>query len=260
MNKKNILYSTIALTSFLICFVTLFIFNITQIGIYAFISLCFFVPTIIFAFILARQFDKQFNKKSKKSEILQQTSNEQLSSSKLLNEEDEIDKLYKSIKQYPKLGVAKFVKSGMEFDIDGTFYYKKDYNDIEGYHFAFFIKSTKLNYIPENNDDFYLFNEFFAEIGYHDEFPLEEENECGVIVQDLKNINNTTIDLDYNDGYVFILYTVDFDTIDYGQLKIIEFNNDTITISFKLAVKEGLDDIAIGTVKLKLDTQEGLDN
>lgn len=148
----------------------------------------------------------------------------------------------------------------MKFDIDGIFYYKKNYNDIEGYHFAFFIKSTKLNYVPNNNGDFYLFNEFFVEIGYHDEFPLEEENECGVIVQDLKNINNTTIDLDYNDVYVFILYTVDFDMIDYGQLKIIEFNNDTITISFKLAVKEGLDDIAIGTVKLKLDTQEGLDN
>ena len=254
MNKKQI-YISFAILFALLYLALFFTFVITEISQFMFFSMFSLAISVTFAILLAKEIDKPT--KTRQIQATKQTSNEHPATTKP-KEEDEIDKLYKTIEQYPEVGVAKFLKSGMEFDINGTFYYKKDYNDIEGYHFAFFIKSTKFNYVPEENESLHIFDSFFAEIGYHDEYPLEEENECGVIVEDLKTIKNTIIDLDYDDGYVFTIYTADFDMIDYGQLKILDFNNDTMTISFKLAVKSGLDDIVTGTVKLKLDTQEGL--
>lgn len=255
MNKKQIVYISIFSVTLLIAII-LFL-NLNQNEYYFYIaSLLLLLSATMMTLWLRSENAKAI--KTSQSQATKQTSDEKLSATTKPKEEDEIDKLYKTIEQYPEVGVAKFLKSGIKFDIDGTFYYKKDYNDIEGYHFAFFIKSTKFNYVPEENESLHIFDSFFAEIGYHDEYPLEEENECGVIVEDLKTIKNTTIDLDYDDGYVFTIYTADFDMIDYGQLKILDFDNDTMTISFKLAVKSGLDDIVTGTVKLKLDTQEGL--
>ena len=254
MNKKQIVYISIFSVTLLIAII-LFI-NLNQNEYYFYIASLLLLLSATMITLWLRSENAKAIKKNQ-SQAPKQTSNEHPSATKP-KEEDEIDKLYKTIEQYPEVGVAKFLKSGMEFDITGKFYYKKDYNDIEGYHFAFFIESTKLNYVPEGKENLHIFNSFFAEIGYHDDYPLEEENECGVIVEDLKTIKNTTIDLDYDDGYVFTIYTADFDMIDYGQLKILNFNNDTMTISFKLAVKSGLDDIVTGTVKLKLDTQEGL--
>lgn len=167
-----------------------------------------------------------------------------------LPQETEVDILYKKIQIYPNVGTAKFLKEKLEFKVEGKFAYKKDFKGIPGYHFAFKIKSNEITYMPPNYDNICGYDGFCAEVGYFEEMPLADENDCGVIVQDLENLQNKTITLDYETGYVFHFTTVEMDDIDYGQITILEFNKDYIIVAFKLAVNCGLNDVVVGTAKL----------
>ena len=159
-----------------------------------------------------------------------------------------------------ELDTVKLMETGMEFYADGRYVCEKDFKGISGHHFAFEITSTDLKYKPRDYDDVCNLGDsgILISVGYHDGEPLEKyANDNGVILQDTpeKSIGRT-ITLIQDKGYNFNIWTVEGDEIDYGFIKILECENDILTVRFLLHVPFGLCDTVEGIVRLKKEPGE----
>lgn len=159
-----------------------------------------------------------------------------------------------------ELDTVKLIKAGMEFYADGRYVCEKDFKGITGHHFAFEIMSTSLKYKPKDCDDICDIGSsgILISIGYLDGEALEKyANDNGIILQDTpeKSIGQT-ITLSQDNGYNFNIWTVEGDDIDFGFMKILKYENDTLTLHFLLDVSLGLCDTVEGIVRLKKEASE----
>ena len=86
-------------------------------------------------------------------------------------------------------------------------------------------------------------------IGYFEDSPLTEENKTGLILPETDFINRQ-IKFSSGKGYVCDLDTAESDEIDFGELEILEYTEDSLTIFFKCLVIEWVSDVVYGKVKL----------
>lgn len=159
-----------------------------------------------------------------------------------------------------ELDTVKLIKAGMEFYADGRYVCEKDFKGITGHHLAFEIMSTSLKYKPKDCDDICDIESsgILISIGYLDGEALEKyANDNGIILQDTpeKSIGQT-ITLSQDNGYNFNIWTVEGDDIDFGFMKILKYENDTLTLHFLLDVSLGLCDTVEGIVRLKKEASE----
>ncbi|MCL2556215.1 MAG: hypothetical protein FWE03_04260 [Firmicutes bacterium] len=154
-----------------------------------------------------------------------------------------------------KVGLARIETAGIEFGIKGRYAIKKNFRNMQGYHFAFEIESTKLVYMPSDFDDVCDLQStgFTISAGYHDGYPLTGENESGIVLKEISNLAGGVLSLRQDDGYILQMQTVESDWISEGAVKIIKQIENSITISFKFAVPFGLNDVITGTVELIKD-------
>ena len=97
---------------------------------------------------------------------------------------------------------------------------------------------------------------FNIELGYYDgELLSESENDNGIIVNDINNLEGKTIKIKQADGYIAVINTADLDEISIGEIKFVKWNKNSKIIHFKLLVEYGLCDIVVGTVELTEDKQ-----
>lgn len=154
----------------------------------------------------------------------------------------------------PKPNTIKLFDAGMIFDVEGRYVCEKDFKGKLGHHLAFEVTSTGLKYKPEDYDDACDLEShgILISVGYHDGEALEEyANDNGVILEDLpKNLIGRTVTLKLLDGYKFDIWTAEDDDIDCGVMKILECENDVLTVHFMLSVF-GLCDTVEGVVRLK---------
>lgn len=160
----------------------------------------------------------------------------------------------------PEPDTVKLVDAGLEFYVDGRYVCQKDFNGIPGHHLAFEIMSTGLKHKPKNYDDVCDLegSGILISVGYHDGIALEKyANDNGVILQDTpENSIGQTVTLKFLDGYKFDIQTVENDDIDFGFVKILECDNDVLTVRFLLSVPLGLCDTVEGVVRLKKEPSE----
>ena len=166
-----------------------------------------------------------------------------------------VAKLYAQTQPDETAGVAVFVKEGLKFSVCGKFAVEKDYNGKAGYHLAFRIESNGLTFAPEGYEDVcdYGSTGFQIEVGYFDDCPFGDENESGVIVEDLSALAGTTLKLHENGGYTLACNTAESDGISCGQIQILKWEEDRCIVSFKFAVPCGLNDVVAGTAELVKD-------
>lgn len=168
---------------------------------------------------------------------------------------------YKALKEedYSEVGTVKFVNEGLKFEAEGKFACVENFNNIAGKHLAFNIQGTKLKSMPEGYDDVVGYEDclFDLNLGYFDDIALSlPENESGIVVQEVTNLEGQTIEIDASSGYVSTIYTAESDTVLFGEIKFVKWNTRTKIISFKFIVESGLCDIVAGTVKLTKDKVE----
>ena len=159
---------------------------------------------------------------------------------------------------YSDVGYVTFTNEGLKFSAKGKYGYIKDFNDIPGYHLAFRIEGTELVDKPKDYEDIVSYQDllFNIELGYYDgELLSESENDNGIIVNDINNLEGKTIKIKQADGYIAVINTADLDEISIGEIKFVKWNENSKIIQFKLLVEYGLCDIVVGTVELTEDKQ-----
>ncbi|MCI8500504.1 MAG: hypothetical protein HFE28_07860 [Clostridia bacterium] len=161
--------------------------------------------------------------------------------------------MYTSLKQEESkdLNHVAFANEDIVFSAQGTFTVKKDFKGVKGTHLALQICGTELISAPEDYDDVldYKSNLFKLNIGYFEDSPLTEENKTGLILPETDFINRQ-IKFSSGKGYVCDLDTAESDEIDFGELEILEYTEDSLTIFFKCLVIEWVSDVVYGKVKL----------
>ena len=164
-------------------------------------------------------------------------------------------KAFQSKTDYPEVNTVKLVGSGLEFFAEGRYVCVKNFKNINGYHFAFEINSTKLKLMPEGYDDVCDLesNGVIVMAGYHDGIALEKyATDHGIILQDtVENSIGKTIILKQHRGYKFCVSTAEDGEANLGFVKILKCENDVLTVYFSISVPFGLNDTVEGTVELK---------
>lgn len=179
----------------------------------------------------------------------------------LSNQEKELLNKYLDLKddRYNEVGYVSFVNEGIKFSAEGKYGCAKDFNGKPGYHLGFNLKGLKLVDKPEDYEDVVGYDDLLFDInlGYFDDsFLSEPENDNGIIVKDINNLEGKTIDISGAEGYIAQINTAESDDIDVGEIKFVEWNEKSKIIQFKLVVSYGLCDVVAGTIKLTEDTYE----
>jgi|GEM_PF-3230295 len=254
--KNLAIISTIGFVVFLFCS---FVKN-PVVSIVGIVMVCISAfTTILFAVLMQKSINSAGGWKNTSLNLNENAVNE--ARKRLYEEYDEdikrLVKKYKNISNadYGELGVVKFVNEGLSFSAEGKYACIKDYNDKEGFHFAFNICGIKLISSPEGYDDIidYESNLFRINIGYFDDCGLSPENDNGVIVKDVSNLQGKTIHFKEDDGYMCDIETVEMDDIDFGEIEFVEWNEQNPIIKFKCIVGCGVSDIVFGKLRLTLD-------
>lgn len=215
-------------------------------GIYV---LLFFILNVISVFVNERMADK------KREPILSKINNN------LSNHDKEMLEKYTAISddEYNDVGFVHFASEQLKFSATAKYGWAKDFNDTEGIHLAFNIKGTELVSKPEDYEDVVFYEEtlFDIELGYFDGFLLSTpENDNGILVDSLDNLEGKTIKISQNDGYIATIFTAETDEIEVGEIKFVKWQEDEKIIKIKLAVCCGLADIVVGTVALEEDSEQ----
>ena len=166
----------------------------------------------------------------------------------------ELAKKYKSA--MAEVGYVTFLVDGIKFAAEGKFACVKDFNGIKGYHFAFRIEGNKLVSKPDDYDDVLDYESllFTIEIGYFDGVKLSEpENDNGIVLNDISNLEGKTINIEPNKGYCAHISTVEWDDIDKGEITFEEWNEEKHVISFLLLASNGVSEVIVGKVELLPD-------
>ncbi len=182
-----------------------------------------------------------------------------------LEKSQDLDKLLTDAKaefenktDYPAPNTLRLIDAGVEFYADGRYVCEENFKNKRGHHFAFEIVGTKLKHMPDDYDDVTDLESSGVSImaGYHDGEALEEyANDNGIILRDaVKNAVGKTLTLKPDCGYNLGVWTVEYDDIDYGFVKILGYEKGTLTVYFSVRVSCGLCDTVEGTVELKNDS------
>jgi hypothetical protein len=169
-----------------------------------------------------------------------------------------IYKIYDNTELPSEVGTARFVKHGLEFEVEGRFATAKDADGKGGRRFAFEITATKLTKKPENYDDMYCYEhtDFVISVGYRDGEPFPDDSEeTGVMIPNISDTEGRIFELNYKSCYDFDISTAETDEMDKGQIKFLNRNDGEQTIAFKFAVSMGLNDVVVGAVSLKEDRE-----
>lgn len=167
---------------------------------------------------------------------------------------------YKAIKfeDLCEEGFVKFTNEDLTFAATGKYYIEKNFNGKKGYHLAIEISGTELVKTPDDYSDVldYESNLFKINIGYFDGIALSTpENDNGVILAEDDRLQGVTIYLEQNSGYIFSIDTVESDDVDYGQIKVLEWNSERHIIAFKCIVADGVADVICGKIDLQYDAE-----
>lgn len=160
--------------------------------------------------------------------------------------------------EFNEVGYVSFVNEGIKFSAKGKYGCVKDFNGKQGYHLGFNIEGIELVDKPKDYEDIVdyeglLFN---IDLGYFEDSLLSQpENDNGIIVNDISNLEGKTIQIQGHDGYIAHIHTAESDEIDVGEIKFIEWKENSKIIKFKLVVGYGLCDIVVGTLKLSEDKE-----
>ncbi len=216
---------------------------------YIFVALCilFFITALVFSFLY-----RYYVKKGEKSIAdLKDIRDKVVGTNNAFS--TYLSVLYTSLKQEESkdLNHVAFANEDIVFSAQGTFTVKKDFKGVKGTHLALQICGTELISAPEDYDDVldYKSNLFKLNIGYFEDSPLTEENKTGLILPETDFINRQ-INFSSGKGYVCDLDTAESDEIDFGELEILEYTEDSLTIFFKCLVIEWVSDVVYGKVKL----------
>lgn len=178
---------------------------------------------------------------------------------KILSQCDsELVDTFKSIGEgdYNEVNFVTFANYGLKFTARGKYGYISNFNNKSGYHLGFSIEGLEL---VEKPDDAEYLNEyedllFLIELGYFNGKLLDpSENNNGIIVKDIKNLQGKTIQIKQDEGYFACVHTADSDEVAVGEIKFIEWNDKSKVIRFKLLIDYGLCNVVVGTVKLTED-------
>ncbi len=178
----------------------------------------------------------------------------------ILEYDKDLFKVYNSVKddEYTEPNSVYFVKDGVRFSAKGKYGFVKNFIGIKGYHFGFAIEGTKLAERPEDYEDTLDYEDllFNIDLAYFEgELLSEPENDNGIIVEDISNLKGKTIKIQLDDGYIADICTTDIDEIDEGEIKFVEWNENSKVIRFKLLVQYGLYDVIVGNVNLTEDNK-----
>ena len=158
--------------------------------------------------------------------------------------------------EYNEVNFVTFANYGLKFSARGKYGYINNFNNKSGYHLGFSIEGLEL---VEKPDDAEYLNEyedllFLIELGYFNGNLLDPaENDNGIIVKDINNLQGKTIQIKQNEGYFACVHTADSDEVAIGEIKFIEWNDNSKIIRFKLLIDYGLCNVVVGTVKLSED-------
>lgn len=158
--------------------------------------------------------------------------------------------------EFNEMNQVSFVNEGIKFSAKGKYGYVKDFNGIQGYHLGFNIEGLKLIEKPKDYEDIVNYEGllFNIDLGYFEGSLLSQpENDNGIIVEDISNLEGKAIQIKENDGYIAGIQTAEEDQINIGEIKFIEWKENSKIIKFKLLVGYGLSDIVVGIVKLAED-------
>ena len=158
--------------------------------------------------------------------------------------------------EYNDVNYVSFANDGLKFAAKGKYGCIKDFNGKKGYHLGFNIEGLELVDQPEGYEDIVGYESllFNIEIGYFDGFLLSTpENDNGIVVSDLENLEGKTIQIQGNNGYTATIRTAEWDDIDVGEIKFVEWKENSKIIKFKLVVGYGLGEVVVGTVQLTED-------
>lgn len=165
---------------------------------------------------------------------------------------------YNKVTDFGEVGSVSFINGGLKFAAEGKFACVKDFKGAQGHHFAFNIVGTKLVDRPDGYDDVLHYEEclFNIELAYFDGVKLsEEENDSGIVIEDVDGLQGKTVQLHQNSGYVAQISTVESDEIDYGEITFEEWNDNAHVIRFKLLATAGVSEVIVGRVSLSEDTE-----
>lgn len=215
------------------------------------LSILFFIAAMVFSFLC-----RYYMKKAEKSVAnLNAVRNKVVGANNVFNTYLSVLYADVNIDDCKELNQVTFANEGIAFSAQGRFTVKKDFNGVKGAHLALQISGTELISAPEDYTDVFDYenNLFKLNIGYFEDSPLTEENKTGIILPESSFINKK-IKFSSNKGYVCDLDTAESDEIDFGELEILEYTENSLTIFFKCLVIEWVSDVVYGKVKLSLET------
>lgn len=160
--------------------------------------------------------------------------------------------------EFNEIGYVYFVNEGLKFSAKGKYGYIKDFNGKQGYHLGFNMEGIELVGKPEGYEDIVDYEGLLFKIDlayFEDSLLSQPENDNGIIVSDIANLEGKTIQIQAHDGYIAHIHTAESDEIDVGEIKFIEWKENSKIIKFKLVVGYGLCDIVVGTLKLTENNQ-----
>ncbi len=160
--------------------------------------------------------------------------------------------------EFNDIGYVSFVNEGIKFSAKGKFGCVKDFNGKQGYHLGFYIEGLELVDKPEDYEDIIDYEGLLFNIclGYFEDSLLSQpENDNGIIVSDVSNLEGKAIQIQGHDGYIAHIHTAESDEIDVGEIKFVEWKENSKIIKFKFVVGYGLCDIVVGTIKLTEDRE-----
>lgn len=174
---------------------------------------------------------------------------------KRLNEIDEKRQTFKFNKNYPEVGTLKLAGAGVEFYAEGQ-YVCKDVNNTGCYHLAFEISTTELKHMPEDYDDVCDLESSGVLVLMGN---LDGEDKAGGVIlsRSPENYGDSVITLDSDsDPCPANIWTAEGDEVDYGFIKILNCEDDILTIYFSFTAAYGLCDTVEGVVELKKNVQQ----
>ena len=176
----------------------------------------------------------------------------------VLLEDKKLHDKYNSIKdnEFNDVNFVSFANEGLKFSAKGKYGCIKDFNGKKGYHLAFSIEGIEMVEKPKDYEDVVNYNEllFLIELGYFDGSLLSTpENDNGIIVKDIDNLQGKTIQIKQDEGYFAYVHTAESDEIAIGEIKFVQWNQNSKILKFKLLVNYGLCDVVVGTVELTED-------
>lgn len=212
---------------------------------------------VIFVGLFAKQ--KEPNEQSVNEEVLPEQREKKVSKENYVNRE--LFEKYSSLNEeaFPEVGCVSFVEQGIKFSAEGKYGCIENFKGQAGFHFGFQIEGTKLVSTPEDFEDIMDLEDtlFNIEIGYFEgELLSDFENDNGVVLSDISNLEGQKIKIKRDSGYVATVNTTDIDEIDIGEIEFVKWNESSKIIRFKFLVEAGLNDILAGTVNLTEDEEE----